>query len=306
MNISNTIKTNKVIYPTEVNKLYPQYFGLRNNNSIVFMRNFNVLNSIYEFILSSKEFNDHNKGIYLEKRTQLLLEYVFGKNNVFYKVYDEYGAENDFIILHQEYIISVECKATRFAEPFFDERKAHTRLVQNFKKTIQKAYDQSERIVKNFDNGKMKFYDSDKKEKRNVVLDLSNFNFDKFQSIVVTLEKYHTLGTELQISITQTKYINLPLVIDINSFEILLNKCTLSYNTAKFIEYLDRRSEFYGFVYPTNADELDCFGYFLNYGNIIKDSVTGLSIIIGSGYSSFVTDFLEIDNYMIFNELYGI
>lgn len=298
-------KSIKTIYPTDIKKLYPQYYGLKNNESVTFMRNMNVLNSVYEHIVNSKEF-EKRKGDYLEERTEVLLGYMFGKDNVYHRIYDEDGNEQDFIVIFNDYIISLECKASKFTEPFINQNKAQKRLEQSFKKTIQKGYSQAERIAKNFRNGKFKFYNSDKSGKRKEVFDISTYNIEKFQSVVVTMEQYHALGTEVHLSIKQAENINLPLVIDINSFEILLQKCKISYSIDKFIEYLNRRTELYGLVYPANSDELDCFGYYLKYESIIQGPIGNLFINIGSGYSSFITDILEIDNFMIFNELYGI
>ncbi len=302
---SSIKKSEETIYPTNIKKMYPQFFGLKNNKFVTFMRNLNVLNSVYEHVMNSEEFEKH-KGDYLEERTEVVLKYMFGNDNVYHGIFDECGNEQDFIVIFNDYIISLECKASKFTEPFVNQDKAQKRLEQSFKKTIQKGYSQAERIAENFRKGRFKFYNGDKVGKRQEVLDISTYDIEKFQSVIVTMDQYHNLGTELHLSIKQSENINLPLVIDINSFEILLQKCKISYNIDKFIEYLDRRTEFYGLVFPANSDELDCFGYFLKYGSIMKGPIGNLFINIGPGYSSFVTDILEIDNFMIFNELYEI
>ena len=298
-------KNGTTTYPTDIRKAYSEYLGIRNNNFVTFTRNVNSLNHIYEYILNSEEFKER-KGDYLEERTEILLKYMFGNNNVYHRIYDEDGNEQDFIVIYNNYIISLECKASRFAEPFVNKNKAQIRLKQNFKRTIQKGYDQTERIARNFRKRKFKYYNDDSLGKRKEVLDISTYDIKKFQSVIITMENYHSLGTELHLSLKQDEYINLPLVISIYSFEILLQKCKLSYNIDKFIEYLENRTKFYGKVYPANSDELDCFGYYLKYGNKMQKPIRDIFINIGPGYSSFVSDILEVDNFMIFNELYGI
>ncbi len=263
-------------YLTEIDKKFSHFLGIRFNDKVFYMRNPNLLNSFYSSIINSPKF-DEKKGDYLEDRTKELLEFIFGKDNVYHNVYDIDGNEQDFLVVLENEIIAIECKATRFVEPFTNVEKAENQL-----------------------------FDSDKANKRKEVLNLSEHNAKKFNSIIVTLESYHSLGTDLHLRIPRSEEINLPLVIDINSFEIVLQKCRQIKNIKKFLDYLSTRTEYFGMVYPSNSDELSCFGYYSKYGFIVNQKIENLHIHIGGGYASFVTDILEVDDYYFMNEYFGI
>ncbi len=305
--ISTKDPINKVLkYPTDVNKIFSKYIGIINENRIFLPRNFNIINKIFVMIMHSKH-SIKKKDDYLEEKASTILSDYFGANNVFKNIYDEDGNEQDIIITSGDLIITVECKAVKFQEPFYTKHLAEKRLKQNFEKTIEKAYNQSLRVKNRIKQKNAKYYNSDKKESRELVADLSQLDCKNIRSIVITLEPYHNLATELHKGIVEDEILKFPLVIDIFSLEIILNKCLILREKETFINYLLDRSDLYGSVFATNNDELSYFGHYLNYGALLK-SGKGKNIFtnLGSGYITFVTDYLLIDDYQVYREYLGI
>lgn len=307
IDIDELKKENDIIYFTEYRKKCAKYVGVKFGNNISFVRNHNVINGVYEAVLQSKTF-EISKGNYLEKRTYNLLCQVFGAHNVFKNIYDVNGNEQDFIVTYKSVLLSVECKGNKFAEPFVDKLRAEKRMNHNFKKVIEKGYSQTARVVENLNLKKCKYYDSDDVHNRKEVIDISKYNSEDFFSIIVTLEEYHSLGTELQNSLDISNSMKIPLVVEINDLEIMIGKCLNNFNLDFFISYLAARKNYYGLIYTANSDELDYFGHYINnrFSFNCENKNSNIIVNLGAGYASFVTDLLDIDNYIIYTEIFGI
>ncbi|SEU27519.1 hypothetical protein [Paenibacillus sp. NFR01] len=286
-------------YPTD--KYYKEEFslGVSHKERIFFPRSNFVLDEFWNYILECKEMVGR-KDDFVELYTIMLLTMFFGKENVFFNLYDDNGAEQDIIVVCGEDVLCFECKSEVLKEPFRDSDKSDTRMQQNFKRVIQKAYNQGQRVKENIRSNKGRYYDSDKKESREMVLDLSAYSHHNVLVVCVTINNYLNLSNRVN------KYLRIegkdkvyPWVIDIFSLEHILNKIkSINKDEAYFIRYIRDRIKSYLGVQSMGAEELECFGYYLRYEKF-WDSMNGSSMLnLGNGYATFVLDYIprpEID-----------
>ncbi|QRG65951.1 hypothetical protein [Brevibacillus choshinensis] len=293
-------------YPTNIYKKYRSYFGIKYDEAILLPRNHNILDRLFNIIEDSDLYIDKRKGDYLENRAYEIICKFFGEKNVYKNLFDENGDDQDIIVLYNGYLLSFECKATKFKEPFINKEKSETRLQRNFKPSLQKAYEQSERIAKHMNKGTAKFYNSRNREKRELVIDLTEIKIASIRSIVVTLTPYLNLGTDIHLMLKKEGVIKEPWSIDIFSLEQILLKCMYDYNIDFFIGFLENRLELYGSVFSVSGDELSHFGNYIKYRELFNQSIEGVTTHLGPGYRSFGNDFIDLDNYMVFRDYLGI
>ncbi|MNW34315.1 hypothetical protein D3C74_112870 [compost metagenome] len=290
------IKNEKITtlsYPTD--KYYKEEFslGVSHKERIFFPRSNFVLDEFWNYIIEREEMVGR-KDDFVELYTIMLVTMFFGKENVFFNLYDDNGAEQDIIVMYGEDILCFECKSEVLKEPFRDSDKSDTRMQQNFKRVIQKAYNQGQRVKENIRNNKGRYYDSDKKESRKMVLDLSAYSHHNVLVVCVTINNYLNLSNRvnkyLRIEGTDKVY---PWVIDIFSLEHILNKIkSINKDEAYFIRYIRDRIKSYLGVQSMGAEELECFGFYLRYGNF-QDSMNGSFMLnLGNGYATFVLDYI--------------
>ncbi|OMF43417.1 hypothetical protein [Paenibacillus peoriae] len=290
----------KMSFPTD--KYYKEDFslGVRHRSRIFFPRSSFVLDEFWNYILERKEMIGR-KDDFVEEYTFALLVNFFGEKNVYCNLYDENGDEQDIIVLYKEYILCFECKSEVLNEPFRDLKKSDKRMQQNFKRVIQKAYEQGRRVKDNIRNNKGKYYDSDKKNSRKLILNLSENDHEKVIIVCVTINNYLNLSNRVNryLKFDGDSNREYPWVIDIFSLEHILNKIrSINKGGEYFIKYVRDRSKSYLGTQAMGAEELECFGFYLQHGKFGDFLDGGVMLNLGNGYATFVLDYIprpEID-----------
>ncbi|MCC2349381.1 hypothetical protein [Bacillus pacificus] len=278
-------------YPTNIEKYTIGKIGIETKDVIYVPRNYYILDKFWRSVVESNV-SDKKKGDLLELYCKKFVSDFFGEEHVFTKIYDQNNNEQDIIILYEDRVISIECKAVEFKEVFRESKRALSRLKQRFEKSIQYGYNQCQRIVTQIENGNSKYYDSDENESKKLLFDLSNYDPNKVIKIVVTLDNYHNLSESVfQFLDKQDINEKYPWAIDIFTLERIIqffikNKCS----PETLIKYIDARIENYGATQTMAVDELDILGFYLKYGSIFSDKNKNISLTLGHGYSAMFED----------------
>jgi hypothetical protein len=198
----------------------------------------------------------------LERKVASIFKYVFNDSSSFF--YENYfvveGHEQDLLILTKGTAIIVETKASKLREPFRDMQKAIVRLKDDFKDAVQYGYNQCKRVEDFF----LKETSFDiKNNKGKVLYTVNPAKFHSVFSIVVTLERFGSLQTDLNLLLQKDEIDNYPWSVYIDDLEIFL--MTLKHHRrspqGKFFDFLRNRMELHGHIYA--IDELDICGYYL-------------------------------------------
>ncbi|MFJ8529309.1 hypothetical protein [Bacillus sp. NPDC094106] len=280
-------------YPTD--KYYKENFslGVTHKGRIFFPRSSFILDEFWNYLLEHDEMIGR-KDLFVEEYTYMLLSNFFGKNNVYFSLYDESGAEQDIIVVFGEYILCFECKSEVLKEPFRDSQKSDKRMQQNFNRVIQKAYKQGWRVKNNIRTKKCKYYDSDKRESRKLILDLRDYDHTKVTMVCITINNYLNLSNRVNMYLKfEDSDKDYPWVVDIFSLEHILNKIkSMKKNQEYFIEYVRDRIKSYLGVQAMGAEELECFGFYLRYGEFNGSRDGNVIHNLGNGYATFVLDYI--------------
>lgn len=233
--------------------------------------------SIYK-ILYAHLFNDTSTNVKLRKHREDTLEekvidifktFFAGKDSNFFENYyviDNH--EQDLLILYRGNAIIVEVKASKLREPFRDVDKAIERLKSDFKNSIQYGFDQCKRVEDFFYSDEVFYLKNDRKK---VLKDVNPFEINNVFSIVVTLERFGCLQTDLGLMLEKDEDIDYPWCVYIDDLEVFLNALKLNSKSHinKFLDFLDYRRQIHERMY--SIDELDvCACYLQNPNNFKK------------------------------------
>lgn len=206
----------------------------------------------------------------LERKVTAIFRSVFNDSSSFF--YENYfiieGREQDLLIVTKGTAFIVETKASKLREPFRDMQKAVVRLKDDFKEAVQYGYDQCKR-VENFFLADAPFEIKDNKGK--VLYTVNPSKIHSVFSIVVTLERFGSLQTDLNLLLKKDSTDNYPWSVYIDDLEIFL--LTLKHHRrnpqSKFLDFLRCRRQLHGHMYA--IDELDVCGYYLKQPEKFKD-----------------------------------
>jgi len=199
----------------------------------------------------------------LESKVKNIFRNFFPKSESYF--YENYYIQNNFeqdlLILNKGTALIIETKASKLREPFRNIEKAIVRLKEDFKDSIQYGYDQCQRVEKYFQAGK-KFTIRDKNQ--NALFTVNPRKYHSVFSIVVTLERFGSLQTDLNLLLERKNNQNFPWSVYIDDLETFLLSITkvMSNPQGKFCHFLRQRQLLHGRVY--SIDELDICGYYLN------------------------------------------
>jgi hypothetical protein len=220
---------------------------------------------MYDFLSKDESLKDkirRHREKELERKVAAILRSVFNDTSSFF--YENYfvveGHEQDLLILTKGTAIIVETKASKLREPFRDMQKAIVRLKSDFKEAVQYGYDQCKQ-VENFFLREGPFDIKDNKGK--LLYTVNPTRFHSVFSIVVTLERFGSLQTDLNLLLQKDSADNYPWSVYIDDLEIFL--LTLKHHRSnpqgKFLDFLRNRRLLHGHMYA--IDELDVCGYYL-------------------------------------------
>ncbi|MGR5876056.1 hypothetical protein ACT7C3_03295 [Bacillus pacificus] len=120
-------------YPTNIEKYTIGKIGIETKDVIYVPRNYYILDKFWRSVVESNV-SDKKKGDLLELYCKKFVSDFFGEEHVFTKIYDQNNNEQDIIILYEDRVISIECKAVEFKEVFRESKRALSRLKQRFEK----------------------------------------------------------------------------------------------------------------------------------------------------------------------------
>lgn len=233
--------------------------------------------SIYK-LLYAHLFNDENYNIKLREHRENSLEekvlvvfesFFYGKDTAFYTNYyviDNH--EQDILLLYRGNAIIIEVKASKLREPFRNVEKAIDRLKTDFKNSIQYGFDQCKRVEDFFYSDSMFDLKNDRKKALHTI---NPSEINNVFSIVVTLERFGCLQTDLGLLLEKEDDVDYPWCVYIDDLEIFLKalKQNSKNHINKFLDFLDYRRQMHNRMY--SIDELDvCACYLQNPRNFKK------------------------------------
>lgn len=223
-----------------------------------------VYRVLYDFLSKDAELKDklrRHREKSLEKKVTEIFKSFFGAKAFYYENYFvEKGHEQDLLIIYKGTAIIVETKASKLREPFRDIDRAVVRLKDDFKDAVQAGYNQCKRAEAKFiDDDHFDIMDS----KGNILYRVDPSKIHNVYNIVVTLERFGSLQTDLGLFLQKDEADNYPWSVYIDDLEIFL--LTLKHHSrngqGKFCDFLRSRQLLHGHVYA--IDELDiCASFF--------------------------------------------
>ncbi|WP_163515042.1 hypothetical protein [Gelidibacter japonicus] len=264
-----------------------------------------IYKKMYEHLSKDKRINDKlrkHREKSLEWRVTEIFKSLFPSNSTFF--YENYfvkdNFEQDLLILYKGNAIIVETKASKLREPFRNIQKAIIRLKDDFKDAIQYGFDQCKRVEDYF-------FDTEpfdvKNEKGKVLYTVNPNKIHSIYSVVVTLERFGSLQTDLSLMLDKSKDIDYPWSVYIDDLEtfLLTLKHTTNNPTGKFLDFLKLRREMHGHLYA--IDELDiCAVYIQNPTKFTQYSKKKDSLLRFSPHEQAIFDQLYFDEKIHFKE----
>jgi len=234
-----------------------------------------VYNYLYNHLLISKKTNDkirRHREKNLEKKVVEIFKNVFpSKSSFFYENYFVLeNHEQDLLILYKGTALIIETKASKLREPFRDVKKAIIKLKADFEHSVQYGYNQCLQVED-------LFYDNQpftiKKRNGSVLYKINPTRIHSVFSIVVTLERFGTLQTDLNLFLEKEEDYEFPWSVYIDDLEtfLLTLKHQMRSPSDKFLDFLRDRRKLHGHVYA--IDELDiCATYIESPKKFKKDA----------------------------------
>ncbi len=238
----------------------------------------------------------------LECKVSELFRYLFPQKDTFFyeNYFIERNYEQDLLIIFKDTVLIVETKASKLREPFRNVDKAIIRLKDDFKDSIQYGFEQCKRVEDYFfDDNLIDIND----EKGNILYTIDPKNIQNIYSIVVTLERFGCLQTDLSLMLKKENDIDYPWSIYIDDLEIFLLslKQNIKNPVGQFLNFLKLRREMHGRIFA--VDELDvCATYIQNPLKFKSYSEATDTFLRFSPYEQGDFDKLYRANQLHFNE----
>jgi hypothetical protein len=221
-----------------------------------------IYNQLLDFITSQNGLDDRfykHRGDKLELKVVDLFKSILGKDvKIYQSYYTSLGNEQDILVLYKGLALIIEAKASKRREPRSDPDKAFDLIHKNFEKVIQKGYDQAYRVKKRFIDGDiMKIYSD--QALTNEIAEIRTKNYHHAYSLVVTLERFGQVQTDLYDLLKVEEDDEFPLSICIDDLEVfLLAFKKRGSKLRELIRYLDLREYLHGGLLC--SDELEICG----------------------------------------------
>jgi len=222
---------------------------------------------LYSHLFNDKNYNvklrEHRENTLEEKVSEIFRSFFASKESLFFENYYVIdGFEQDLLILYRGNVFIIEVKASKLREPFRNVEKAIERIKTDFKNSIQYGFDQCKRVEDIFYSDAIIEIKDDRKK---TIHTINPKQITNVFSIVVTLERFGSLQTNLQLLLEKDGDIDYPWCVYIDDLEIFLMtlKKNSKSNVLKFLDYLDCRRQIHGRIH--SIDELDiCASYIQN------------------------------------------
>lgn len=206
----------------------------------------------------------------LEKKVEDVFRKFFkaDKSLSYYTNYHvEKNTEQDLLILNDKVALIIEVKASKLREPFRNASKGFKRLKDDFDESIQYGYKQCLRVEdKFFAEEEFNIYD----EKDKPILKIDPKKYEEIYSIVVTLERFGPVQTDLGYLLSIEEDYDFPWAVyidDLETFLLALQKL-FTCPILQLRQFLRYRQQLHRRVFA--MDELDICGAFLSNRSAFK------------------------------------
>jgi hypothetical protein len=258
------------LYYTEKNILYSQPIFNIDDEQFQLIETHQIIQAIYnvlfQFCISQQSLRERFyavRGKKLEDKIENIFQRFFKKKAFVYRSYfTQDKHEQDLLFLYEGLALIVEAKASKRDEPRREPDMAFPLIVSNFEETIQKGYDQAYRVKSKFINHEtLKIFKDE--TMKNHVIDIRTKNYHKAVSIVVTLERFGQIQTDLSYMLEVYDDDDYPWSICIDDLEIfLLQMEKLGRKKSDLTDFLRLREQLHGRL--ITSDELEVCGAFIN------------------------------------------
>lgn len=250
-----------------------------------------LLDSFDELLRTDDGLRDRylkRRADYLEERANSLVASMFPTASVRINTYFETPKqqfEHDGLILVGRALIPIEEKSSEMPTPSRDPERYFGRLTQHFKSNrgIQHGYDQANRIIDlvSAATGPVLLYD----ERGKIVAEIAPGSVTETFPIVVTLESFGMLATDLTLMLKVPAGKEYPWVVNLFDLETLVDGFVRRGLTGDdFLHYLRQRRAIQGHV--LTDDELNLAGQYIVERNL-PTGQPGVVTIVASYASVF-------------------
>ena len=233
-----------------------------------------VYDRLNEFMLAGKKKDKYvaAKAKDVEKKVVEVLDKLFaGKGEKFTGYALEPNTEQDILYVYDGYCFIVEVKDYALRSPHINPYQSYTRINDDFKRSIQKGFEQCRRVEKALmGNEDVTIYDSPKCNKIAGVIKSEDVK-DCF-TIIVTRDTYALIQTDLSNLLQKDEDVHYPWSVSIDDLEVmilLLKKLKGDKAADAFSEYLDFRERYHGHLLCFDELELGGF-YFVNKKDFMR------------------------------------
>jgi hypothetical protein len=179
-----------------------------------------------------------HRGRFTEQFSKDRLEHVFGKKHVYanvdiYESKDKRVGEIDALVVFGDRAIVLQAKSKKLT---LESRRGNdNQIKEDFKKSVQDAYDQGRACATLIENRKLKFVDGSGQE-----LKLSE-NFKTIDILCVVSDNYPALSFQARqfLKIQTSEVIQLPFVMDIFTLDVMTEMLD---SPLYFLSYVNRRA----------------------------------------------------------------
>lgn len=240
---------------------------------VFFPRNYYILDKLYQSVWRSDDIIKNlanGKNIKSDMHENLIMKILvdaFGEDKVYSQCYlrkkkGEF-AEKDFIILYKEYVISIEAKSMIVPSPCKNFSEGIVKLKEKYQKSISAAIKQSQDLKNAIETKNAHIFRSNKKPYKEI-LDLSNFDSNRFLTIAITFERFLNIETNPEFLWGEEKNDLKLWITDVSSFRQILERTVCKNKGDMFIKYIENRQKGYGVVHVQQGEEMKAFNLFCN------------------------------------------
>lgn len=207
-----------------------------------------------------------HRGNELEIKIEELFKDFLGKEALIYRNYKtKLKKGQDVLVYIKGLILIIEAKSSKKDKPIVNVNGAFNQVKANFKEIFQKGYEQTKRVEELFLNDEIvAIFNSDMKQ----IFEFRTKHIHHVFSIIVTLEKFSQIQTDLSTMLSLNDDYAYPYSICIDDLEILLLTMKKEkFSLSTFIKFLKQRELFHGRL--DCKDELELAGHFFYYKELI-------------------------------------
>lgn len=278
-------ETDELVFYTEANGLMEKPFVKLSEDTYLpfFLKQF--LNASFNFLFTFCSKHDERKTFrqrdrFLEDKVFELFSDFFREDGFIYANYsiDENRSEQDILVLYRQFALIIEVKASTNRAPMRNVDAAFKKIKSDFKKTIQNAYDQTNRV-------KNAFFENDvlliKNNKKQVINKIQTSKYrENLYSIIVTYDRFGHIQSNLKELLIIDENDDYPWSVNLDDLEAFLLTIGKRRNKKQsLLTFLRHREKYHGHLLCT--DELELCGLFLSsiksfihYSNFNKMLIT--------------------------------